>query len=104
MDITDTVIISRHWHNIYYIIIGIWALITIYYIYRTDNKRFLSILWAVSALICLSWELALYLLYNRTYTFGILELAYHGMTEASIPIIWTVILLNRLKLIQGGVK
>ena len=78
-----SIFIVRHLKNFYYVGMFVLSLIALYAAYRTRLFRFSMLLYALSASICLLWELALFSTDLRGYNYlEIIELFYHALTEA----------------------
>ena len=69
--------------------------------YKMKFKRFSIYLWLISGLICLFWELYLFITGSRTYNFSpALELPYHALTEAGPGLIIMILFAHKIKLID----
>ncbi len=84
MDWLFTVVhIERHLTNTYYIGMAVIVVLALVVAWRTRFIRFGAMLWLTSGLICLGWEVTLWATGIRHYNFtAVLELLYHGFTEA----------------------
>jgi hypothetical protein len=105
MDFIDwlffSITVSRRLTNSYYIIMLIISLIAIVLMFRMRFKRFSMYLWLISGLICLLWELYLFVTGARHYNFlPALELPYHALTEAGPGLIIMILFAHKIKIID----
>lgn len=95
------IVVSRRLTNAYFIIMLIISLIAFFLMYKMRFKRFSIYLWLVSGLICLFWELYLFITGSRTYNFSpALELPYHALTEAGPGLIIMILFAHKIRLID----
>ena len=105
MDFIDwlffSITVSRRLTNSYYIVMLIITLIAIFLMFRMRFKRFSMYLWLISGLICLFWELYLFITGARHYNFlPALELPYHALTEAGPGLIIMILFAHKIKIID----
>jgi hypothetical protein len=105
MDFIDwlfySITVSRRLTNSYYLIMMIITLIAVVLMFRLRFKRFSIYLWLISGLICLIWELYLFITGARSYNFlPALELPYHALTEAGPGLIIMILFAHKIKLID----
>lgn len=105
MDFIDwlffSITVSRRLTNSYYIVMSIITLIAIVVMFRMRFKRFSMYLWLISGLICLFWELYLFITGARHYNFlPALELPYHALTEAGPGLIIMILFAHKIKIID----
>lgn len=99
----ETVLIERTYQNIYYVGIVIFSLAAFIVLLRSPNRRLYTALWISSGLICLVWELFLWITGIRQYngfSIGDFELLLHAVTEAGPGLIFMVVFSNKLGIID----
>ena len=95
------IVVSRRLTNAYFFIMLIISLLAFFLMYKMKFKRFSIYLWLISGLICLFWELYLFVTGSRTYNFlPALELPYHALTEAGPGLIIMILFAHKIKLID----
>ncbi|MBN1539174.1 MAG: hypothetical protein JW939_03445 [Candidatus Thermoplasmatota archaeon] len=101
--LVETVLIERTYQNIYYIGIILFSLAALIIVLRSPNRRLYTALWVSSGLICLLWEITLWITGIRQYNgFGIgdLELLLHAVTEAGPGLIFMVMFSSKVGIID----
>ncbi len=93
--------IQRHLTNMYYIGMALICVLAVVLAYKRGFIRVGAFLWLSSGLICLIWEVTLFLIGSRHYSFNPwLELSYHAFTEAGPGLIITFVTADALKIID----